>query len=200
MDAIQNFMKSAGLLSVVAMLSACGGGGDPIIVEPFSLVDESGAVTVLRLDSGTLAATEVDGEWNGGDQALTVSGQELAALSSSVINDSSTFVRQVSGGTAGESLVYSATNAGNLPSGTADYAGTASVVIADGATTSSSYSLTGDGVASVNFESATLGFTISGLTGSRTTSAAGPQDFTSDGPITIANLVVSSDGSIGAGD
>ena len=187
-------------MSVIAALSACGGGGSDPIQEPFSLVDEAGTATVVLLNSGTLSTSEVEGEWDGDDQVLSISGQELAATTGSLINDTNSFVRQISGGSEGESLVYSATNADDLPSGTADYLGSASVVISDGTITSAAYSLTGDGLASVNFDEGTLDLTISELSGSRTTSASGPQDFTSDGTINIADLEVLSSGSIEAGD
>lgn len=198
---MQKIMKSTCLLSVVAALSACGGGGggDPV-QEPISLVDEDGSITVVRLNSGTLAASEVDGDWDSDDQTLSISGQSLSALDGNAINDNLTYVRQVSTGSAGESLVFSATNASDLPSGTAEYSGLASVVITDAATTSASYTLTGEGVASVDFNDESLDLTISELTGSRTISASGPQDFTSDGPVSITNLALSSSGGIEASD
>ena len=194
---MQKVMKSMSLVSVVALVSACGGGGsDPI--EPFSLTTEDGTATVIQLDATALTTDEATGDWDSSEQTFSIGGQNLSAVEDSDVADGLTFVRQVTGGSGGETLAYAPTLAADLPSGEASYAGAASVVITDGANAAVSYTLTGSSLAVVNISDRDLDLTISDLTGNRTASAAGPQAFTSDGPITITDLTVSASGDIGS--
>lgn len=196
---MKQFFTSTSLISTIALLSACGGGGggsDPI--EPFSLPSQDGVATAIQLDATALTTAESTGDWDSSNQTFTISGQTLAAVGDSDVTDGLTFVSQIAGGDAGETLVYTPTLADGLPSGTATYEGMASVVISDGATTSVSYDLIGSSLAVANISDGDLDLTISGLSGNRTASAAGPQAFSSNGPISIDNLTLSSSGSIGA--
>lgn len=191
-------IKMASLVTSIVALSACGGSGGTAIMEPapISLAVESGSVKAIGLNSDKSVVSLNNLSWDHTTQTLVSGGQTLSLLSSE-INSDNTYVRRVSAGTAGETLVFSATNVDELPDTVATYAGSATVVISDGSANARAFTLTGNSTLTADLSRNDLDLVLSGLSGNITSGVSGPQPFSTSGTIEINNMTIAN-GSIGA--
>lgn len=195
--------KSVIALPIAIGIAGCGGGGGGTAVTTtpatFSLASGSGSVQTVNLNAAAKTTGKSTGTWSSTGQSVGVGGQTLAAMAGDPINAANTYVRKVATGTGGETLVFSATPTANVPTGAATYNGTATLVITDGAGAAAGYKLTGAAAATATFASNDLDLAITGLTGTKTASAAGPQAFAPAGASVAITDMTLTGGVIGSG-